>query len=83
MNKAHQIVNMLLEGGAELLDYSPEDLQRYQQLKAERVQLQQQGRIMDRTTGELSKEWMLNWAEFEKVRNKYNGMPPKQLQGGI
>ena len=35
--------------------------------------------MMDQATGDLTPEWKTNYAEFEKLRNRYNGMPPKQL----
>lgn len=53
------------------VDYSPEDLAKYQELKPKTI---------PQTPEEFSSpEFQKNWAEFEHLRNKYNGMPPKQL----
>lgn len=79
MKSAAHVVSLLLEGGFESFDYSPEDLARYQQLRAQQQELTSQGRIV--VNNEISPEWQANWAEYEKLRNKYNGMPPKQLGG--
>lgn len=79
MKSAKQVVALMLEGGFESYDYSPEDLARYNELRAEQDQLTKQGRIM--VNSELTPEWMRNWHEFEALRNKYGGMPPKQLKG--
>jgi len=75
------------EDGMESWDYSPEDLQRYQELKAHQLEINaaedpktgKNARMMDQATGDLTPEWKTNYAEFEKLRNRYNGMPPKQL----
>ena len=45
----------------------------------EQRQLEREDRILDPATGNYSREWMANWVAFEKLRNRYNGMPPKQL----
>lgn len=81
MKSAKQVVALMLEGGYESLDYSPEDLARYQQLRAEQQQLQAAGQIMDPVKGDLSDAWLRNWHEYEALRNKYNGMPPRQMGG--
>jgi|OpeIllAssembly_1097287.scaffolds.fasta_scaffold396770_2 hypothetical protein len=83
MKSAAHVVRMMLEGGYDSMDYSPEDLARYQQLKAEQEQLRDANQIMDPAKGDLSDAWLRNWHEFEQLRNRYNGMPPKQLQGGV
>lgn len=56
------------------LDYSPEDLAKYQELKplTKATSIEQFG----------SPKYQSTWKEFEALRNKYNGNPPKQLQGG-
>ena len=41
--------------------------------------MQQQKKILG-PTGDFSPEWTRNWTEFEKLRNRYNGMPPRQKQ---
>lgn len=53
-------------------DYTPEDLAKYQQLKA--------GTIPATPEQMSSPEFQQNWKDFEGLRNKYGGMPPKQLQ---
>jgi hypothetical protein len=53
------------------LDYSPEDLSRYLELKPKTI---------PKTIEEAnSPEFQKAWKEFEILRNKYNGNPPKQL----
>lgn len=87
MNAAEQVVRLMLEGGMESWDYSPEDLKRYQELKAQQLEIAaaedkatgKNARMMDYATGTFTPEWKTNYAEFEKLRNRYNGMPPKQL----
>lgn len=55
----------------EAVNYSPQDLRRYQEL---------QPKTVPKTPDEFSSpEFQSNWKEFEALRNKYNGMPPKQL----
>jgi hypothetical protein len=53
-------------------DYSPEDLERYKELNAK----------MKPTSAEqfASPEYQEVWRQFEALRNKYGGMPPRQLQ---
>ena len=70
----------ITEGGMESFEYSPEDLALYDKLKAEQVELYQQDRLINKETGNFYPEWLQNWHAFEAVRNKYNGMPPKQRQ---
>lgn len=55
----------------ELMDYSPEDLALYKELAAK----------MQPDSAEQvdSPEFQKLWTDFEKLRNKYNGNPPKQL----
>jgi len=75
------------EDGMESWDYSPEDLQCYQELKAHQLEIAaaedkvtgKNQRMVDYATGTFTPEWQTNYAEFEKLRNRYNGMPPKQL----
>lgn len=55
-------------------DYTPEDLARYVQLKP--------GTIPQSQAEMSSPEFQARWQEFEALRNKYGGMPPKQLEGG-
>lgn len=55
-------------------DYTPEDLARYIQLKP--------GTIPQSQAEMSSPEFQARWQEFEALRNKYGGMPPKQLEGG-
>jgi hypothetical protein len=56
------------------VDYSPEDLVRYNELNAK----------MKPTSREqfTSPEYAENWRQFEQLRNKYGVMPPKQLTKG-
>ena len=79
--QAESLVRHLLEeeGGTESFDYAPEDLAQYERFKEEQRQLEREDRILDPATGNYSREWMANWVAFEKLRNRYNGMPPKQL----
>ena len=79
--RAKKLVDRLLEqeGGYQAYDYSPEDLAEYQRLKAEQEAMHAEDRVMDRDTGQFTRELMANWTAFEKLRNKYNGMPPRQL----
>lgn len=87
MTAAEQVVNLMLEGGIESVDYSPEDLKRYQELKAHQLEIAgaedpvtgKNTRMMDYEQGVFTPEWNNNYAEFEKLRNRYSGMPPKQL----
>jgi ketol-acid reductoisomerase len=79
MPDASEIVDKLLEGGMECYVYSPEDLAEYQRLKAEQQTFYRDDRLVDPATGQFTPEWVANWTAFEKLRNKYNGMPPKQL----
>ena len=84
--RAKQVVNKMLEGGMESWDYSPEDLARYDELKAHQMEISgaedkatgRNTRMLDYTTGEYTPEWQGNHTEYEKLRNRYNGMPPKQ-----
>ena len=56
----------------EHLDYSPEDLAMYLELK---------DKVKPKTMADItSPEFMKNNIAFEKLRNKYNGNPPKQLK---
>lgn len=55
-------------GGREALTYSPEDLQSYNDLKQ---------KMTDMSSQMGSPEFNDVWKQFEQVRNKYNGMPPK------
>lgn len=66
-------------GGMESLPYEASDLTRYNELKSEQGKLQSEGKIISPETGEFTAEWSGNWKEFEALRNKYNGMPPKQV----
>jgi len=68
-------------GGIKAFDYSPEDLAKYKTLKADQVKMQDEKRIIG-ANGEFHPDWLKNWKEFEELRNKYNGMPPKQLVEG-
>lgn len=52
-------------------DYSPEDLERYKALRAKS--------IPNKAEDLNSPEFQQAWRDFEKLRNKYGGMPPKQL----
>ena len=52
-------------------DYSPEDLKRYNELKERQKALLGSGRTL------FDDPQM--WKDFEALRNKYGGMPPKQL----
>ena len=52
-------------------DYSPEDLKRYNQLKERQKALLASGRTL------FDDPQM--WKDFESLRNKYGGMPPRQL----
>lgn len=71
---------MLLEdGGTEALDYAPEDLALYDRMSAEMKAMQRDGRLMNRATGDMSQEYTRLWRRFEQLRNRYNGMPPRQL----
>lgn len=59
-------------GGFTKQDYSPEDLERYKELKAKSI---------PQTLEQVkSPEFNENWKQFEQLRNKYGGMPPKQLE---
>lgn len=60
-----------LTGGTQAMDYSREDLQKYKDLKP--------GTIPKTAEEFSSPEFQANWKEFESLRNKYNGMPPRQL----
>lgn len=83
MKSAANVVALLLDGGFESMDYSPEDLALYQQLRVQQQEMVSGNRVMDVQKGELSDEWTSNWHAFEQLRNKYNGMPPRQLQTEI
>lgn len=65
--------------GQRAIDYSPEDLKRYKELKAEQARLKAENKIIT-VDGNLTPEWQANWKAFEELRNKYNGMPPKNLE---
>lgn len=58
-------------GGYQAKDYSPEDLKLYQDLNSKFVNLS------ENEAG--SPEHLAVWKQFEDLRNKYGGMPPKQL----
>lgn len=53
------------------LDYTPEDLQKYQELKQKQIDLLNSGKTLF--------DDVPLWREFESLMNKYNGNPPKQL----
>jgi len=53
------------------VEYTPEDLAKYQELKAKSVP-----QSMEEFS---SPEFQKNWHEFEALRNKYNGNPPANL----
>jgi hypothetical protein len=56
------------------LDYSPEDLARYLELKPKTI---------PKTAEEFSSSaFQATWKEFEALKNKYNGNPPKQIVEG-
>ena len=63
------------------LDYSPEDLAKYQTLRASMKKMSDAGQIMvgEKPNQTFNPEWQRLNIEIEKVRNKYNGNPPKQL----
>ena len=71
---------MMLEDGFETHDYSPEDLERYNQLKADQERFVGDESFYDKATDQYSQQWTDNWTEYEKLRNRYNGMPPRQHQ---
>lgn len=53
------------------LDYSPEDLAKYKEL---------QPKTVPKTLDDMNNpDFQKNWQEFEALRNKYNGNPPKQI----
>jgi len=68
------------EQGQESLVYSPDDLSEYDRLKAEQLRLISEGKVMDKE-GKMTPEFHQVWTDFEKVRNRNNGMPPKQYEG--
>jgi len=68
------------EQGQESLTYSPDDLSEYDRLKAEQLRLISEGKVMDKE-GKMTSEFHQVWTDFEKVRNRNNGMPPKQYEG--
>lgn len=68
------------QGGQESLIYSPDDLAEYNRLKAEQLRLISEGKVMDKE-GKMTPEFHQVWTDFEKVRNRNNGMPPKQYEG--
>lgn len=77
--RAHELAEFLLLGeGFDTEMYSDEDLDQYNRLKAEQYQMQQGNKILG-PTGEFTPEWNTNWHAFEKLRNRYKGMPPRQL----
>lgn len=52
-------------------DYSPEDLELYKAMREKTI---------PKTLADISTpEYQSNWKAFEELRNKYGGMPPKQL----
>jgi hypothetical protein len=53
------------------LNYSPEDLAKYKEL---------QPKTVPKTLDDMNNpDFQRNWQEFEALRNKYNGNPPKQI----
>lgn len=63
-------------GGMATLEYSDSDLARYKQLTGKMADLTSAGEIG-------TPEYFETWRDWEKIRNKYNGMPPKQLESEI
>ena len=65
------------EGGTmsatEHVDYSPQDLAKYIELKKRQAELLEVGVTCFHPEGREV------WEEFEILRNKYNGNPPRQL----
>lgn len=64
--------------GFEAVDYSEADLARYNELKAAQAEMSSKGQIIK--GDQFTPEWMDNMKEFEALRNKYGGMPPRQLE---
>ena len=60
-------------GGFEKQDYSPEDLAKYQEATKKFSEFVAKGDV-------TSPEFQANFKAFEDVRNKYGGMPPKNLE---
>jgi hypothetical protein len=62
-------------------DYSPENLKKYLDLKAEQQKMSDAGEIVVKENGEdtINPKWQANQNALEDVRNRYNGNPPKQL----
>ena len=62
-------------------DYTPEDLAAYKAMKDEQQRMANNGEIMvgEKPNQQFNPKWQELQQQFEKLRNKYNGNPPKQL----
>lgn len=78
MSQARDLIDSQFEQ-YQSVDYSPEDLARYQELLAQQQVMLRGNQVMRQDRSGFTPEWTANWTEFENLRNHYNGMPPRQL----